>query len=112
LPSRHLSIEYDGVETQSQQKAPMSHITVPPNNPSSLKVVPLSSLRDGDRGRVHATDMHCEDCALLNAMGLTDQCEVRVCQAGEPCIVQVRTTRLGIAKSLAGKIMISMGDQG
>jgi Fe2+ transport system protein FeoA len=73
-------------------------------------LVPLSSLRDGERGRVHSTDMRCEDCALLNAMGLTDQCEVRVCQAGEPCIVQVRTTRLGIAKSLAGKIMISLGE--
>ena len=72
-------------------------------------LVPLSSLRDGERGRVHSTDMRCEDCALLNAMGLTDQCEIRVCQAGEPCIVQVRTTRLGIARSLAGKIMVSMG---
>lgn len=83
-------------------------ITPAQSNPSQPRLVPLSSLRDGDRGRVHSTDMRCEDCALLNAMGLTDQCEIRVCQAGEPCIVQVRTTRLGIARSLAGKIMISI----
>lgn len=79
-----------------------------PAQSEELKLVPLSSLRDGERGRVHSRDMRCEDCALLNAMGLTDQCEIRVCQAGEPCIVQVRTTRLGIARSLAGKIMISL----
>jgi len=44
--------------------------------------------------------------ADLNAMGLTDRCELRVCQIGEPCIVQVKSTRLGISRSLAGKIMV------
>ncbi|MCI0365891.1 MAG: ferrous iron transport protein A [Phycisphaerales bacterium] len=50
--------------------------------------------------------MCCEDCELLNAMGLTDQCEIRVCQGGEPCIVQINATRLGLSASLARKILV------
>lgn len=68
--------------------------------------VPLAQLRDGDRARLHASNLCCEDCDLLNAMGLTDQCELRVCRVGEPCIVQVNSTRLGIAAHLAGRIMV------
>jgi Fe2+ transport system protein FeoA len=79
----------------------------PVQNAKNPGPVPLSTLRDGQRGRVHATDLCCEDCALLNAMGLTDQCEIRVCQGGEPCIVQVRSTRLGISAALARRIMVS-----
>lgn len=69
--------------------------------------VPLSTLRDGQRGRAHTSELPCDECDLLNAMGLTDQCEVRVCRRGEPCIVQVNTTRLGLAASLAQRIMIT-----
>lgn len=71
-----------------------------------LEPVPLSCLRDGESGWLHAADLTCEDCALLNAMGMTDQCPIRVCQAGEPCIVQVHSTRLGLAAALARKIMV------
>src|SRR3954465_14500482 len=69
-------------------------------------LVRLTQLRDGDRGRLHAADLCCDDCDLLNAMGMTDRCEIRVCRVGEPCIVQVNTTRLGLAASLAHKIMV------
>jgi Fe2+ transport system protein FeoA len=68
--------------------------------------IPLARLRDGDRARLHAAQLCCEDCELLNALGLTDRCELRVCQIGEPCIVQVNATRLGLASSLADKIMV------
>ena len=47
-----------------------------------------------------------DDCALLRALGLTDRCVVRVCKAGEPCIIQVRTTRIGLARSVADGIMV------
>ena len=39
-------------------------------------------------------------------MGMTEQCEFRVCRAGEPCIVEVNETRLGLSKSLAGQIFV------
>jgi Fe2+ transport system protein FeoA len=40
-------------------------------------------------------------------MGLTEQCEIRVCQSGEPCIVQVHATRLGLSAALARSILVS-----
>jgi Fe2+ transport system protein FeoA len=69
--------------------------------------VSLATLREGERGRAHTSQLPCEDCDLLNAMGLTDECEVRVCRRGEPCIVQVNTTRLGLSAALARRILIT-----
>jgi Fe2+ transport system protein FeoA len=66
----------------------------------------LTSLRRGQRARLHRADLHCEDCELLNAMGLTERCELRVCRRGEPYIVQVNSTRLGLAASVAGRILV------
>lgn len=73
---------------------------------SSSRVVPLTTLRPGDVARVQERDMTCDDCELLNAMGLTDRCELKVCRLGEPCIVQVSTTRLGLSRSLASRILV------
>jgi len=75
--------------------------------PNALPV-PLSRLRDGDRGWLHTTNLCCEDCELLNAMGMVQHCEIRVCQRGEPCIVQVNSTRLGLSAVLARNIMVSI----
>ncbi|HMN95030.1 MAG TPA: FeoA family protein [Phycisphaerales bacterium] len=69
--------------------------------------VPLAQLRPGDRARLHAEGLRCDQCELLNAMGLTDRCEIRVCKVGEPCIVQVAQTRLGISKRLASEILVT-----
>lgn len=68
--------------------------------------VPLSKLPDGRRARVAERLISCEDCELLNAMGLTHRCELRVCQAGEPCIVQVASTRLGLSSAVARQILV------
>lgn len=68
--------------------------------------VPLSTLKPGDRARLHASGMRCESCDLLNAMGLVEDCEIRVCKVGEPCIVQVHETRLGIPARLAREILV------
>jgi Fe2+ transport system protein FeoA len=68
----------------------------------------LADLRGGESGRLHMAQLPCDDCALLNAMGLTDQCEVRVCRSGEPCIVQVHTTRLGLSAALARRIFVTV----
>lgn len=69
--------------------------------------VSLATLREGECGRAHTAQLPCEDCDLLNAMGLTEACEVRVCRKGEPCIVQVNTTRLGLSAALARRILIT-----
>lgn len=69
--------------------------------------VALSQLKPGDRARLHESGMRCGQCDLLNAMGLTEHCELRVCKVGEPCIVQVNETRLGISARLAREILVT-----
>ncbi len=68
--------------------------------------VPLSQLKVGEWATVSIADLRCDECELLNAMGLTDQCRLRVCKIGEPCIVQVNHTRLGLSGELAKKILV------
>jgi Fe2+ transport system protein FeoA len=79
-------------------------LTVQPK--PSAPPVSLAQLRAGTLARVHAAHLTREDCALLNALGLTDHCLLRVCKAGEPCIVQVRATRIGLSRELARGILV------
>jgi Fe2+ transport system protein FeoA len=50
--------------------------------------------------------MSCEECELLCAMGLSCRCPLRVCRAGEPCIIQIAATRLGLSASVASRILV------
>jgi Fe2+ transport system protein FeoA len=43
---------------------------------------------------------------FLRALGFTKACQIRVCQTGEPCIVQVRSTRIGLSRAVAGQIYV------
>ena len=43
---------------------------------------------------------------LLRSLGLTTDSLVRVCKQGEPCIVQVRSTRIGLSKAVARRIFV------
>jgi Fe2+ transport system protein FeoA len=72
---------------------------------SGSRRISLATLRAGQRGRVDFSE-YCDDCDLLNAMGLTHQCRLRVCKAGAPCIVQIGSTRLGLAPVVAQRISI------
>jgi Fe2+ transport system protein FeoA len=69
-------------------------------------VISLRQMRKGSRGQLHAIDLCCEDCKLLQAMGMTEQCEIRMCRRGSSCIVQVGATRLGVAARLADRILV------
>lgn len=73
---------------------------------SSAAPVRLTSLAPGTTCTLHAAevDRGCGD--LLQALGLTDRCRLRLCKVGEPCIVQVRTTRIGLSRLVADAIMV------
>ena len=47
-----------------------------------------------------------ESRSLLRALGLTDDSRLRVCKRGEPCVIQVRATRIGISSRIAEHIMV------
>jgi Fe2+ transport system protein FeoA len=93
----------------------ISSILPPPNSatpdPSSRPIrVPLTQLRRGQRAIVHcdAIDGLPEgDRCLLHAMGLHDECHIRVCSPGTPCIVQIDSTRLGLSADVAGRILVT-----
>jgi Fe2+ transport system protein FeoA len=77
-----------------------------PPSATPAPAVKLSALATGCVARLHAAHLSAQDCALLRALGLTDECVLRICQAGEPCIVQVRTTRIGLSRAVADGILV------
>ena len=50
-------------------------------------------------------------CHQLRSLGLTDASLVRVCKCGDPFIIQVRTTRIGLSSSVAGNIYVVLDSE-
>jgi Fe2+ transport system protein FeoA len=66
----------------------------------------LADLAVGDIARVHQTDVEDTTGRFLRAIGLTRAAQFRVCRRGEPCIIQVRSTRVGLARAIADRILV------
>jgi Fe2+ transport system protein FeoA len=74
---------------------------------TEARVIPLTSLEVDASARFLDADLDAEARDLLRALGLTGGTELRVCQQGEPCIVSVRATRIGIANRVARAIRVA-----
>lgn len=77
---------------------------VPPATPDlpirAASAVPLTTVPAGAVATLHeVTDL--ESRPMLRSLGLTDACVLRLCQVGDPCIVQVRSTRIGLSNAVA-----------
>jgi len=68
--------------------------------------VRLSALRAGDSARLHQRQLSEGENCLLAAMGLTEGCRLVVRSNGDPCIVEVRATRIGLARSVAERLLV------
>jgi Fe2+ transport system protein FeoA len=68
--------------------------------------VPLCEMCPGQVCRFHEASLDTATARFLRALGLTRKCEFRVCQNGEPCIVQVRSTRIGLSRAVADQIYV------
>jgi Fe2+ transport system protein FeoA len=77
-----------------------------PRTATGPEPVDLTRLRVGSEARFHGTSLERSDLEILEALGLTGSCRLRVCQAGDPWIVQVRSTRIGIADPVARSIRV------
>jgi Fe2+ transport system protein FeoA len=75
--------------------------------PNGNGVVPLTSLAVEASARLHFAELDAEARDLLRALGLTDGALLRVCKQGEPCVVQVRATRIGITNRVARAILVT-----
>jgi hypothetical protein len=68
--------------------------------------VALSTLRAGLTGRLHEARLDEQSVGLLRALGLSDAEAFRLCKAGDPCILQVGTTRIGVSREVASHIYV------
>lgn len=74
--------------------------------PATAKFIPLTSLAIEASARVHNAQVAPEARDALRALGLTDGVTLRVCKQGEPCVVQVRSTRIGMTRRVAQGILV------
>jgi Fe2+ transport system protein FeoA len=68
--------------------------------------IPLTELETGATARLHDTRLDTDTRSLLRSLGLTDHSHLRVCKRGEPLIIQVRTTRIGVSRAVASGILV------
>lgn len=79
--------------------------SLPQPQPDAVPVL-LTELAAGAAAQLHASHLGDEDFALLEALGMTRSCRFRVCKVGDPWIVQIRETRIGLAASVARQILV------
>jgi Fe2+ transport system protein FeoA len=77
-----------------------------PADPEAGSPVRLSELGVGRAARLHRRDLSDGEACLLAAMGLTEGCRLVVRVLGDPCIVEVRTTRIGLARDVAERLYV------
>jgi len=66
----------------------------------------LCDLRVGGCARFYEAHLDEDSCHLLQTLGLIASTPVRLCKNGEPCIVQVRSTRIGLSYAVARRIFV------
>ncbi|MCE2875533.1 MAG: ferrous iron transport protein A [Planctomycetaceae bacterium] len=87
----------------------MTDATPQPERPR----IPLTQLGRGQRARLDAGCMSGlpeHDQCLLRAMGVHEHCELRVCKPGEPCIIQVERTKVGLSGPVANQLLVTPCD--
>ena len=73
----------------------------------AVAVRALTDLQPGEVCRVATIDDGFEQAARMAGLGVTIGREIRVIRAGEPMVVQVYGSRIGIARALAGRIRVT-----
>jgi Fe2+ transport system protein FeoA len=97
-------------ETRSQIRDNVE-ATVVSSSPSTFPVSRrLSELSVGTIAQLHEVHLDSEARSVLRGLGLTDASILRVCKQGEPCVVQVHATRIGISSRVARQIMVRPQD--
>ena len=47
---------------------------------------------------------------VLRSLGLIDGARLRICRLGDPCIIQVRSTRIGLSRAVARSIYVAIAE--
>jgi Fe2+ transport system protein FeoA len=72
---------------------------------AQLPAIPLTHVRVGDVATLYEV-RDAEARGVLRSLGLTDECEIRLCKTGDPCIVQVQATRIGLSRVVAEHLLV------
>lgn len=88
----------------AQDRVPALSLVQPGERPAHL--LPLADVPTGVTARLSGARLDAESRALLRALGLTDASVLRVCKQGEPCVVQVRATRIGMSRRIARNVYV------
>jgi Fe2+ transport system protein FeoA len=82
---------------------------IPSSDAASVPgVVPLTAVPVGAVATLHEV-RDAESRPVLKSLGLTDACVLRLCKVGDPCIVQVRSTRIGLSSAVARCLFVVPG---
>ena len=75
---------------------------------SARQVTPVSltTLNAGGTGTLHEARLDEQSVNLLRALGLAPADSFRLAKAGDPCILQVGATRIGVSKAVASAIYV------
>jgi Fe2+ transport system protein FeoA len=75
---------------------------------SSVATLPiaLTSLSTGQTARFYEARLDTHSVGLLRALGLSETQPFRVCKVGEPCILQVDGTRIGVSRVVARNLYV------
>lgn len=66
----------------------------------------LTQLRTGEFGRLHAANLEGSDSEILTALGLAERSRFRVSKTGDPWILEVRSTRIGLSAAIARSLLV------
>lgn len=55
---------------------------------------------------VHMTELESDEREALSALGLHEDASFELCKQGQPCIIQVEATRLGLSQEITSRIMV------
>jgi Fe2+ transport system protein FeoA len=75
-------------------------------NSVALLPTALTNLSTGQTARLHEARLDANSVGLLRALGLSEAQSFRVCKAGEPCILQVDGTRIGVSRVVASNLYV------
>jgi Fe2+ transport system protein FeoA len=67
---------------------------------------PLSEVLVGESVEVVEQGLAGEEASLLSALGIVGGSRLVVRASGDPCIVEVRAARVGIARRVAAKVIV------
>lgn len=83
---------------------PMLPNSSPPS--AARQPIALCDLRVGDSARFARSEVDEATAQFLRIVGLTHASELRLCKNGDPCIIQVRATRIGLSSTVARRVFV------